>query len=273
MHAVCLDGTKPTESDLEQQESVPVVPYQHIWNGVRVKSRPSRGQVGAVMLRSVAIVERPFDRGSRRGQHWLDVLGEEFRTARLSNGLSQAAVANAARISRSVYSRVERGARSEVQFLALARIASVLGLDLFVRAYPAGPTIRDRAQAALLNELLANVRPPLRHRVDVPLPRNDERPEYRAWDAVISGPRERTTVELETRLYDLQAQVRRFRLKLRDDPPAHFLLVVADTRSNRRILADFPELLADFPRQKRASVLATLRKGEHPTLPTGLVLL
>jgi hypothetical protein len=158
-----------------------------------------------------------------------------------------------------------------VRFIVLTQVAAVLGLDVFVRVYPSEVPLRDAAQAKYLKTLLSNVMPPLRYRIEVPLPRIDERPEYRAWDAVIWGRDQRTAIELETRLYDIQAQVRAFRLKLRDDPPEHFLLVVADTRTNRRVVADFPELLADFPRQRTASVLATLRRGEHP--PTGLVLL
>ena len=219
----------------------------------------------------MAALERAVDRGTRRGTHWLSVLGSEYRGARLAAGASQSEVARAAHLARSPYQRIEHGVDPHLTVVNACRLASVLGLDVYIRVYPAGSPIRDAGQARLLSAFLSNVGPPLRHRVDVPLPRNEERPEYRAWDAVISGRGERTTVELETRLYDIQAQIRGFRLKLRDDPPDHFLLAVADTRTNRRVIADFPELMADFPRQRTANVLAALRRGEHPK--TGLILL
>jgi hypothetical protein len=154
--------------------------------------------------------------------------------------------------------------------MALARVSAVLGLDLFVRAYPSGPPVRDAGQAKRLAALLSHAGPPLRYRVDVPLPRSEERPEYRAWDAFLWGGNQRTAIELETRLYDVQAQLRAIHLKLRDDPPDRFLLVIADSRTNRRVLADFPELFREFPRERTAKVLSTLRAGHHPT--TGLVL-
>lgn len=201
----------------------------------------------------------------------LEILGNEFRAVRLRVGLSQRELAAAAHVSRAAYSRIERGVDRNLTVVTASRIGAVLGLDVVAKAYPAGPPLRDAGHARLLSALLSNVRPPLRYRVEVPLPRNEERPEYRAWDAVIWSGAERTRVELETRLYDVQAQLRAFRGKLRDDPPDHFLLVVADTRTNRRVVADFPELLSDFPRERTANILAMLSRGQHP--PTAMVLL
>jgi len=78
---------------------------------------------------------------------------------------------------------------------------------------------------------------------------------------------ERTVVEFESRIYDVQAQKRRYELKLRDDPVEHFLLVVADTRGNRRSLADLADLWPELPRLRTATVLSLLKSGRHP--PTG----
>lgn len=216
-------------------------------------------------------LERALDRGSRRGTHWLTMLGAEYRIARLTAGASQREVARAARLSRSPYQRIEHAADPNLTVMDACRLAAVLGLDVYIRVYPAGQPMRDAGQARRLNALLSNVATPLRHRTEVPLPRSEERPEYRAWDAVIQGRGERTCVELETRLYDVQSQVRSVRLKLRDDPPDHFLLVVANARTNRRVIAEFPELFADLPRLRTANVLAALRRGEHPA--SGLILL
>jgi hypothetical protein len=118
--------------------------------------------------------------------------------------------------------------------------------------------------------LLACVGQPLVHHLEVPLPRRDDRPEQRAWDLVISGNGERTAAEFEARLYDLQAQERRWKLKLRDDPVDHLLVVVADTRANRRVLAEFSDVLVGLARLRTEKVLGLLRAG-HP--PTGVILL
>jgi hypothetical protein len=103
------------------------------------------------------------------------------------------------------------------------------------------------------------------------LPSKREYLERRAWDAQVTGRGETTSIEYEARLYDVQAQNRRWNGKLRDDPPDHFLLVVADTPANRRVVHDYPELFRTLPRLRTASVLARLRRGEHPS--TGMVFL
>jgi hypothetical protein len=116
-----------------------------------------------------------------------------------------------------------------------------------------------------------HVGPPLTHRTEVPLPATTDHPERRAWDAVVFGHARRTAVELETRLYDVQGQVRRLHLKERDDPPDQLLLVIAETRANRRALSEFAELFVDLPRLGTANTLKGLSAGRHP--PTGLILL
>jgi hypothetical protein len=95
--------------------------------------------------------------------------------------------------------------------------------------------------------------------------------EQRAWDLLITGFGTRTAVEFEARLYDIQAQVRRWLLKWRDDPVDQLLIVIADTRTNRRVIEEFADLLVDFPRLDTETVLNLLRAGRHP--PTGLMLL
>jgi hypothetical protein len=180
-------------------------------------------------------------------------------------------VSSAAHLRRATYSVIERDRHRNATVLQAARIAAVLGLDLSVKAYPGGAPTRDAAHAARVQRLLAHVAPPLRSRPEVPLPATTEHPEYRAWDVVLFGAGERTTSELEMRLYDGQAQLRRISLKRRDDPAEHFLLVVADTRANRRALREFADLFAELPRLRTGTVLAELRAGRHP--PTGLILL
>lgn len=81
----------------------------------------------------------------------------------------------------------------------------------------------------------------------------------------------RTAVELEMRLRDGQAAERRINLKRRDDPTDRFLLLVADTRTNRRVLAEHPDLFLELERVRLPVVIRALEAGEHP--PTGLVMI
>jgi hypothetical protein len=141
---------------------------------------------------------------------------------------------------------------------------AVVGLDLAIRTYPAGDPIRDRAQLALLERLRIRVHASLRWRTEVPLPIEGD---LRAWDAEIRGrdPRPwRARVEAETRVTDGQALERKLALKLRDDPDGHLILLVADTRTNRRTLAALgPGLRTILPCGPR-EILSALGAGREP---------
>jgi transcriptional regulator with XRE-family HTH domain len=215
-------------------------------------------------------VRRRFDEGTLKGNRRLQQLGAEFRAARLTIGASQEEVGRACRMSRSKYSRAESGRLATLSLLDACRIAETLGLELPLRTYPGREPLRDAAQARHLARLLGHVGQPLTFRTEVLLPALADRPEYRSWDAVLFGHGERTAIEYESKLYDAQAQTRRIRLKLRDDPVDHLLLVIADTRANRRTLALYGDLFAEWPRLRTATVLATLRAGQHTG--TGLIL-
>ena len=165
--------------------------------------------------------------------------------------------------------RIERGLVPEVSVRQLARIGAVVGLDVRTRAYPGGDPVRDIAQVRLLHRLMARLPPALTFRTEVPLPIDGDQ---RSWDGWIAGFGEPghlrgnrgLPVDAETRLHDIQAMLRRLMLKLRDSHEAHVLLVVADTRSNRRAVAAAADLLgAAFPMQPRAA-LACLSAGQYP---------
>jgi transcriptional regulator with XRE-family HTH domain len=215
--------------------------------------------------------QRLYDRGTQLGERHLAELGEEFKRARLVLGLSQQEVADAARVDRADYSRIERHKLVRLSIVVAARIGAALGLDVSVKAFPSGVSIRDAGQARRLKQVMEHVGPPLTHRREVPLPRRADAFEGRSWDLCLFGHAERTTIEFEVRMYDLQAQERRLTLKLRDDPANHFLLIVADTESNRRVLAEFGWQFCGLKRLRTATVLKQLERGEHPQ--TGFILL
>jgi transcriptional regulator with XRE-family HTH domain len=221
-------------------------------------------------LFTMPTASRAFDRGTQRANRDLGETGEAFRERRLELGVSQDHVAAASRLSRVRYSQIERGVTSTLTILEFDRIAVVLGLSPSIRLFPGGAAVRDAGQSTRLARFLELVESPLSARVEVPLPPLPDRPERRAWDAVLFGQGERTAIELEMRLRDVQAMRRRHALKRRDDPTEHFLLLVADTRHNRRVIAEFAELFDDLPRLRPSVVRAALEAGQHP--PTGLLL-
>jgi hypothetical protein len=102
----------------------------------------------------------------------------------------------------------------------------------------------------------------LRHRTEVPLGLAGDR---RAWDEVVDGPGWSIPVEAESRLRDVQAINRRVALKARDAGLDRVLLLVADTRHNRRVMRLFAAEFAEaYPVPGRAA-MADLRTGREPT--------
>jgi transcriptional regulator with XRE-family HTH domain len=184
----------------------------------------------------------------------------DIAAARRNTGLSQDALGAACGISGSAAGRIENGVTDIVDLRTLAALAAAVGLDLRLRAYPAGDPIRDAGQQRLLERLHARLHPGLRWATEVPLPVDGDK---RAWDALIRGDAWRIAVEAETVLDDIQAQERRLALKQRDGAVDHVILLVADTRRNRRALVAAPAAFATFSRDARP-VLRALGSGADP---------
>jgi transcriptional regulator with XRE-family HTH domain len=214
--------------------------------------------------------DRMRARAAGRARRILAELASEIREARLAAGFSQCVLGGLVGMSGDKIWQIEHERLPSLSISDACQIGAVLGLDFAARVFPNGAHIRDASQSRRLVRLLANVGSPLRYRTDVALPAADNRFELRAWDALVSGCGERTGIELESRLGDVQSVVRRHHLKRRDDPVDHFLFVVADTKHNRRVLAEFQDLMPDLPRLRTATVLRLLASGCHP--PTGIVL-
>ncbi|MGH2357541.1 MAG: hypothetical protein ACRDGJ_05955 [Candidatus Limnocylindria bacterium] len=88
--------------------------------------------------------------------------------------------------------------------------------------------------------------------------------DLRSIDAVINRPSLHTGFELESRLTDAQALVRRILLKQRDAGLACMILVLADTLANRQAVAAADATLRPaFPLDARR-VMAALRAGRTP---------
>ena len=203
--------------------------------------------------------ERPADRGRRLARDDLTSLRGELRRARIGSGLSLRAVAAASGLSHVTVFRFERGMLDALDVTQLGALASVLGMDLRLRAYPAGDALRDAAQIRLLERLRMHLHGTLRWRTEVPVTAGDRR----AWDAVIAGSTWVLPVEAETVLADLQAVERRIERKRVDAGANHVLIAVTDTRRNRTALRAAPGAFGGFSRDRRP-VLRALRSGRDP---------
>ena len=196
-------------------------------------------------------------------------LGLELREARLAHGLSQVEIASAAGLSQPEVSRLERGLVPHAAIVDIARLLSLVGLELSARAYPSGQPLRDAAHVRLLATLRSCLHPTLSWRTEVPIPIDRD---LRAWDGFITGPTFRIGVEAETRIRDLQALTRRIGLKQRDSNVDHVILLLAGTRWNRGLVRSHAaDLATQFPSASR-DVIAALHAGRDPGA-SGIILL
>lgn len=213
------------------------------------------------------IHERNVDRANRTARMDVMRLGSDLRLGRVSAGLSQGDVGRLVGLSSSQISRIERGLVTSAPVEHLARIGSVVGLDVRIRAYPAGDAVRDAGHLRLIGRLRSRLHPGVSIRVEVPLPSAGDQRAWDAWLGRLSEPNGRLRelpAEAETRMVDTQAQIRRLTLKMRDAGIDTVLLVIADTPSNRRaVAAAWPSIAAMFPVSARRA-LAALAEARYP---------
>jgi transcriptional regulator with XRE-family HTH domain len=206
--------------------------------------------------------ERPVDRGARLARQIRSSIGVELREARVAAGLTQEAVGAAIGVAASEVSRIEAGGRASVSVDRLARFCAVVGLVLSVRAYPAGPPLRDAAHLRLVGRFLARVASGgWRWQSEVPVGGSGDR---RAWDGQLIGAGLAIAPEVETRLRDIQALQRRIELRRRDSRVDRVLLMVADTPANRAAIDSAAAVLAAaYPVSARIA-LAALARSQDP---------
>jgi transcriptional regulator with XRE-family HTH domain len=158
--------------------------------------------------------DRAVDRATLRTVRDLGVIARELRAARLIRGLTQGDVGRAAGVSGQYVGRIERSEGRGAAPVVLSRVVAAAGLELSMRVFPSGVPIRDAGHVALLERLHARLGPVWRWQVEVRVTGGSD---MRAWDAVAEGAGVRLALEAETRLYDVQAQVRQV---LGSSPPA-----------------------------------------------------
>jgi transcriptional regulator with XRE-family HTH domain len=193
------------------------------------------------MTRRPTVVEQ----GRLRGQETLRLIARELRFARLDRGPTQDAVAAALGIDRSTVSRIECARVNDLAVVTATELLAAVGLELSIRAYPAGSPLRDASHANLLRRFRARLHRSLAWATEVPLPIPGD---LRAWDALVSGQGWRCGVEAETGPRDGQALERRVALKQRDGGVDYVILLLLDGRRNRAFVREYADLLqARFP--------------------------
>jgi transcriptional regulator with XRE-family HTH domain len=211
-----------------------------------------------------SMAESHRSRGKRRGETLYRMIGVEIRTARTAAGLTLREVGDAVDLSAGELSRIERGLAPWLTISMASTICAVVGLDLWARCYAAGDPIRDAGQVKVEQRIRAIVHKSLPIRAEVPLPLARD---PRAWDLVIGEPPAAVAVEVETRVTDVQALLRRLSIKRRDGGVGHLILAIDDRRANRSVMRGVRELIrADYPLDGQA-IERDLRAGRVP--PTG----
>jgi hypothetical protein len=203
----------------------------------------------------------PALHGRRIAQRLRAAFGAELLAGRLGAGISQRSAGIAAGMSHTQFGRIERGQLTGLTFDQAARSAAAVGLRLTLKTYPDGDPARDAAHLGLAERFRRRLPRGAIWRTEVPMPIPGDR---RAWDgaAILLG--RSAGCELEMRLGDLQALERRIVPKQRDSGVDVVILVIADTRHNRRMLALHRDDLRGLLPLDSRQVLDAFRRGELP---------
>lgn len=212
---------------------------------------------------------RRADRGLAAASRASYEIARQIQVARRSAGLSLRAASGSVGLAYSTLGRIERNELRNVTLRQLALACAAVGLELSVRGYPSGDPARDAGQLRLLARFRRRLPSSLPWASEVPMPIPGDLRALDAWTRVAGST---IGIEAETRPNDLQAASRRAVLKKRDAELDRLILLLADTRANRELLALHREdLRAGFPLDSRA-ILAALTRGEAPS-EDGIVVL
>jgi transcriptional regulator with XRE-family HTH domain len=188
-------------------------------------------------------------------------------------GLSQSAVAREIGLDPSTMWRLEADLLPDVSVVRLSEIASVLGHEVSVGLHPIGDPVRDKGQLACGRRFDAVLSERWRVTDETLLPGPGEQ---RAWDKLLrvadATPRYLVGVDIESRIWDVQAIVRRTRARERDGQVDHILIVLADTAHNRRVADELRDALGTDYETGSRRLLKGLRLGER-LVGSGVVLI
>lgn len=194
----------------------------------------------------------------------------DLRDRRIVLGVSQTFMAEQLGCSQPHLWRIEANAAGP-SLVRLAEMASVLGLELSVGLHEIGDPIRDKGQQALGHRFDSILSPLWRMTNETLLPMPGD---LRSWDKLLRltvEPHQRIGVDLETRIRDIQALVRRSRLRERDGGVDAILLVLSDSATNRRLVGELRAALGPAYAGSARPLLRALRDGS-PLPGSGVIL-
>jgi transcriptional regulator with XRE-family HTH domain len=229
------------------------------------QGEPRASKTGAAQLGGT-VRQAIFD-GDRQVRRTAFRFGEDYRELRLRSGVSQAAVARAIGVARSVVCRMESGDPT-IGPAIRARATAALGATFKFAVYADGtPLIRDAAHARIIERLLR-----LRHRrwratVEAPIPG----PGRRSTDLLLAHGRHVVLFEVETHVRRLEEIVREQhdkRAAVREASGAageriHVVLVLPPTRHHRSLVRAHRETV------RAAYPAASARMRDALDSPTG----
>jgi transcriptional regulator with XRE-family HTH domain len=196
----------------------------------------------------------------------------ELQIAREDSNVSLAQLASETGSSASALSRLERLELEDVGVVRLSEIASALGYEISLGLHPVGDPLRDRAQLAIGRRFDAVLGPAWKVLNEVLLSEPGDR---RSWDKVVQlvGPEPPYAIgaDIESRIRDVQALVRRTRERESDRRVQAILLVLADSTTNRRLIGQLVENLGDAYRSPMRELRQSLKRGE-PLPGSGVIL-
>lgn len=210
-----------------------------------------------------------FQHGQRRGVEITGAAIDALRSARVSLGLSQRAVARQLGCSQSQFSRFEAKKVKHPTIVRLASIASILGLEPSLTFHAKGPAIRDKGHEALIGRLLKVLSPTWHVLREAPFPNLGD---ARSWDVLLRLGNYRIGIEAETRIRDVQALVRRMRDRAHAGGADVILIVLSDSAHNRQLVDQLRAALGEDFSTPQSALLQAIRNGTQ-LRASGVVLL
>jgi transcriptional regulator with XRE-family HTH domain len=226
------------------------------------------------MARNDRVVRRSaLYEGDRQLRRTCFGFGEELRSIRMRAGVSQAAVARAIGVSRSVICEIEAGDTSP-SLVVRSRVAAVLGADIRLAIYGGdSPQIRDAAQARLVEALLRIPNPAWPATLEAAVPG----PGRRSVDVRFDRGLDVVLVEVESRLRAIEEIVRELHAKRTAVAAAspskrvHVVLALSASRHHRAIVRALPRTIrAAFP-VASSRLVDALERGDVPWPGDGIL--
>lgn len=193
----------------------------------------------------MAIRRDAIYQGDREMRWTLRRFGDDFRELRTRHGVTQAAVARAVGVNRSVICKLEQG-QEGVSIHVRARASACLGADFRIQLYPErAPLLFDAAHARMVERLLARRHRSWRATVEAPVPG----PGRRSVDVQLERSGQVVLVEVETRVRRLEEVIRALHAKRAavassaGGRPVHVVLAVPPTRHHQTLMRTNVETL------------------------------